>query len=271
MKKTPVFAAVLLAALTAVLCCLPAAGAPDETPAVSIDFFALSHENAVYIEYGVDCTGFEPTKSNIGMLYWTEEPSDPTYENAESRSPALGYSRIDSPDNKNENKNYYIFKYDKLTARQMCDTVWARAYAVLDGVYYYSDLEAYSVVTYASHKLGLTDGIDGTQDGELTEMLIAMLKYGASMQQLFHYRTDTLATDILPDSRHTVRFDSAGGSMVPDRSVFDGRPLSAPADPVWEGHRFLGWYCGGKLWNFSSDRVTSDITLTAKWRAESET
>lgn len=70
---------------------------------------------------------------------------------------------------------------------------------------------------------------------------------------------------------YTVQFDPDGGN-------WDGSTASQvvevtygtianvkPADPVKEGYIFLGWYQNDQLWNFNNDKVTEDITLTAKW------
>jgi len=48
-------------------------------------------------------------------------------------------------------------------------------------------------------------------------------------------------------------------NVSPDSKVF---PI---VDPVREGYIFDCWYYDGQMWNFDSDRVKNDITLTAKW------
>lgn len=248
----------LLLVTAAVLSGLPLAA--EEPPSVAVSYFALSHDNTVSIEYAVDCRGFVPTASNIGMLFWTAEPSDPTRGRETLCKAPLGYTEI-------ENKNYSVFRYDRLTAEQMTDDVWARAYAVVGGRTYYSKVVKYSIVTYAARKLGLVDGVPETQDPQLTETLISMLRYGAAFQKLSDYRTDALATDILPSHRFTVTFDSAGGSPVPSRRVFENRPLSAPPAPSRHGFSFLGWFLDGRPWNFSTP-ITQNLTLTARWSFE---
>jgi uncharacterized repeat protein (TIGR02543 family) len=64
--------------------------------------------------------------------------------------------------------------------------------------------------------------------------------------------------------KHTVTFDSAGGSPVPAQTVAHGECAVEPADPVRDGFRFLGWYNGIVPYNFDTP-VTKDITLTAEW------
>lgn len=62
---------------------------------------------------------------------------------------------------------------------------------------------------------------------------------------------------------HKVIF-SVDGEELDALLVKDGEPVSAPKDPVKEGHTFTGWYNGEKKWNFS-DPVKEDLLLTARW------
>ncbi len=65
---------------------------------------------------------------------------------------------------------------------------------------------------------------------------------------------------------HTVVFDSAGGSAVSGAVVLDGTKITEPSKPIKEGAEFIGWYNGDALWDFAANTVSSDITLTARWR-----
>ena len=64
---------------------------------------------------------------------------------------------------------------------------------------------------------------------------------------------------------HTVTFDSQGGSAVADQTVADAGKVTRPADPVKAGYVLEGWYHGDIKWNFETDIVTGDLTLTANW------
>jgi hypothetical protein len=61
-----------------------------------------------------------------------------------------------------------------------------------------------------------------------------------------------------------VTFDSNGGSAVEQKVITAGTKVSKPADPVWENHRFGGWYLGDAAFNFDTI-INESITLTAKW------
>lgn len=69
--------------------------------------------------------------------------------------------------------------------------------------------------------------------------------------------------------KHTVSFDSQGGTEVSNlTNVESSTKITAPPAPTKELYTFLGWYkdkAGTESWNFSTDTVTSDMTLYAKW------
>ncbi|RPH33071.1 MAG: T9SS C-terminal target domain-containing protein [Bacteroidales bacterium] len=60
------------------------------------------------------------------------------------------------------------------------------------------------------------------------------------------------------------------GIGVNSRGAEYNTPVERPDDPVRTGHVFNGWYKEPTFitpWNFSSDRVTSNMSLYAKWTA----
>lgn len=238
--------------------------AAEGTPSASIDYYSLSVEKGCYyIQYAVSFGGFEPNSANTGMLIWTADPGkNPTVETGGSVvKKNLGYTTIDGA-------TYYVFKYDDLKITQMCDVIYARAYALVDGKYHYSDIREYSIVTYAERKLGLVEGVQGTADRKLVNLLCTMLAYGEAEQKRQNYNVDNLPTGILPNTSLTVKFDGNGGEgTTPDRAVLFGRFAEAPADPQRKGYTFTGWYNGDTKWDFQADAVTSALTLTAHWEA----
>ena len=82
-------------------------------------------------------------------------------------------------------------------------------------------------------------------------------------------RTDTFSV-VVSAASYTVTFNTQGGSSVTGRMADHGSAITAPQVPSRSGYTFLGWYkesAGTNEWNFASDKVTSNITLYAKWRA----
>ncbi|MBQ7387346.1 MAG: InlB B-repeat-containing protein [Clostridia bacterium] len=61
-----------------------------------------------------------------------------------------------------------------------------------------------------------------------------------------------------------VTFDSAGGSSVETQKIRFNTEASEPADPTRDTYTFAGWYNGTTPFDFSK-KITSNITLTAKW------
>lgn len=68
-----------------------------------------------------------------------------------------------------------------------------------------------------------------------------------------------------------IRFETNGGSEVPDQSVALGGKIKQPDDPTKEGFYLEGWYSDMDLqhkWDFAKDTVSGNMTLYAKWTAE---
>lgn len=93
----------------------------------------------------------------------------------------------------------------------------------------------------------------------------------AADQRGFSRRTPTAPGAVeapLPPT-YTVTFDTLGGSTVaPITDIGAGALITAPADPARSGFSFGGWFRESSVttpWNFSADRVNSDLTLYAKW------
>ena len=79
------------------------------------------------------------------------------------------------------------------------------------------------------------------------------------------------------DAYYSVTFDTQGGTPVNPQTIYDGGKAAVPPYPgemdlpPIAGLEFIGWYKEPTCitaWNFSTDLVTSDTTLYAKWKAE---
>ena len=73
---------------------------------------------------------------------------------------------------------------------------------------------------------------------------------------------------------YIVTFDTAGGSMIDAQTVLNGEKAVKPNDPTKNPdskyeYVFAGWYFEDREWNFETDVVRADMTLTAKWDVES--
>ena len=67
-----------------------------------------------------------------------------------------------------------------------------------------------------------------------------------------------------------VTFDTGGGTQVPSQRVEEGGKVAKPADPTKPSDKeheytFAGWFFENEEWNFETNTVRGNITLTAKW------
>ncbi|MCD7943522.1 MAG: InlB B-repeat-containing protein, partial [Clostridia bacterium] len=66
---------------------------------------------------------------------------------------------------------------------------------------------------------------------------------------------------------YTVTFDPNGGTSVSSQTVSYGSTATEPTAPTKTGYTFDGWYLDGAKYDFDT-AVTSDVTLTASWIAD---
>ncbi|PGM56125.1 InlB B-repeat-containing protein [Bacillus sp. AFS053548] len=69
-------------------------------------------------------------------------------------------------------------------------------------------------------------------------------------------------------NQYTVNFNSNGGSKVSAKTTNYNTIITVPTAPKRTGYTFGGWYKEASLktpWRFSSDKVTTNTTLYAKW------
>lgn len=66
--------------------------------------------------------------------------------------------------------------------------------------------------------------------------------------------------------RYTVTFNYAGGGENETVEIIEGGTVAEPDAPVRDGYIFVYWIgSDGKEWDFASETVKSNVTLTAKW------
>ena len=184
-KKTIAFFAILSLSFAGVgMTALPAM-AQTEEPTIEIVAHTLSLNETVHIKYAVAGDALET--DNLGLLIWNEPQKSYEYGGQTESVELLETATIDGVE-------YPVFRYEGLAAKQMTDTVYARAYVEREGEYYYSEVDKYSVLEYAYNKLGKTESTP-TDDEGLEPLLKSLLAYGGAAQEYFGYKTDALATD----------------------------------------------------------------------------
>ena len=158
----------------------------ETSPKLNICGYTLSLKDNIHIKYAVS-TENTATATDFGMLVWTEPQTEYVYG---TQATVLEQTST----TEQNGVEYPVFEYAELAARQMTDVVYSRAYALVDGEYYYSEVKKYSILEYAYNKLGLTEAT-ATSDQALIDLLNGMLEYGGLAQTYFGYKTDELASD----------------------------------------------------------------------------
>ena len=86
----------------------------------------------------------------------------------------------------------------------------------------------------------------------------------------FYYDGGTLTQAITVTESHTVTFKD-GGNTLYTLEVADGESLKLPSNPTRENYTFDGWYKDGETKIEAGLTITGNLTLTAKWNANTYT
>ena len=148
------------------------------------------------------------------------------------------------------------------------------------GIYYYdAALGEYEITLNSGNKFSIS-GPDLNKSGEYTVADTAITF--DFLRDEDGTATATLEDDILTLSYndvemrflkkvyYTVSFDTCGGSTIDDVTVINGKLVSKPDDPAFEGNVFLGWYADSeysKSFGFGTTPVFGNTTVYAKWAA----
>ena len=86
-----------------------------------------------------------------------------------------------------------------------------------------------------------------------------------------HYASTQQDATVTLSGGCLIRFETNGGSQVPNQTVALGGKVKKPDDPTKEGYFLEGWYSDIDLqnrWDFSKDTVEGNMTLYAGWTAD---
>lgn len=89
-----------------------------------------------------------------------------------------------------------------------------------------------------------------------------------------HFPSTANEVTVMLSTECIVRFESNGGSAVPDQTVQYGETIEKPEDPTREGYAFDGWYKDldkTEKWDFENDTVLGNLTLFAGWKTAAQT
>lgn len=203
----------------------------ETTPTLRVVGKTLSLKDNVHIKFAVSATNVDTeTAEEFGVLVWNGPQEEYSYGTQATLINTQSGEAI------NGEQTYPTFSYTELSAKEMTDVIYVRAYANVDGEYYYSDVTKYSILEYSYIKLGKTEEA-ATTDAELIELLNNMLVYGASAQKYADYKEETLATDTFSYVRlenATFADEFSYGLFKAGTSVevipADGYEMATPAD-----------------------------------------
>lgn len=104
--------------------------------------------------------------------------------------------------------------------------------------------------------------------------LVLILALSAALFAVFTGCGNSDSSGSTEKQTYTVTFNSDGGTTVASATVTDGEKVNKPTDPtkntLEKNYEFTGWFNGENEWNFDTDAVTENITLTAKWKLTEE-
>jgi len=108
------------------------------------------------------------------------------------------------------------------------------------------------------------DGQDGANGKSAYELYKEKYGYSGTEEEWLY---DLVNGKLAAKEKHTVTFDSDGGSEVQSQQISDGKKALEPDAPAKTGYTFGGWYVKSSEWKFLAYTVTDSVTLKAKWLA----
>ena len=226
-----------------------------DTPSLRIAGLNLSFKDSIYLKYAIEAQNVD-SLDDAKLLVWTS-PSENYAKGSENHIlDSDGTAKVNGTE-------CLIFDYKKISAKQMTDVIYARAYVEIDGEEYYSDVKKYSVLEYVYNKLGYTG--TATSNAKLSSLLRGLLAYGASAQIYTDYKTDILATDqFVKITLVNATFDDGSNTAL----VKTGTTITAIPDYNFEGESFAYWSdINGELISNSNELIitagASNVTYLA--------
>ncbi len=133
-----------------------------------------------------------------------------------------------------------------------------------------------------AYTLASTDSMAGTTDTNATASANTYAGFTENTSHASRLQSGNIAGDgslvlklYYDRNLHTLSFNSKGGSPIDSITVIRyGAMVTEPSSPTKVGYGFVRWYEDDNLtaiWDFSSDTVTEDTTLYAKWSSETNT
>ncbi|MBR4237082.1 leucine-rich repeat protein [bacterium] len=94
--------------------------------------------------------------------------------------------------------------------------------------------------------------------------LILALQGCFSIDNTTYISSNTIDTSGNEIFSYSVQFE-VGGEIIERQTIEEENKVREPSIPTKEGYTFIGWFNNNTKWNFSTDEITSDTTLVAKY------
>ena len=113
--------------------------------------------------------------------------------------------------------------------------------------------------------------VDPTKDGYMFfEWTYQGKTYDFSLEVTSNLVLTARWTELKEDVKtFIVKFETDGGTTIPNQIVEKGKTVAKPIDPVKEGYTFKGWLLNDKIYDFTKI-IEENIELKAKWEKVEE-
>ena len=174
------------------------------------------------------------------------------------------------------------FRFDGWYTESGCTTPFDFSSAINANTTLFAKWTALYTVTFNANEHGtaptaLTDIVDGSTITAPTAPTATGYQFSGWYKEeactnAWNFSTDTVTADTTLFAKWTctVTFDANGHGTAPSAQtgIVPGSKIGVPSDATAERYDFSGWYKEAactNAWNFSTDTVTADTTLYAKW------
>ncbi len=119
--------------------------------------------------------------------------------------------------------------------------------------------------------------VEPKEPTKANSVFLGWYKDNATFRNNFDFSRELITADITlyakwerrMSNKHLLSFNSNGGANVVAQQISNGEKAVEPKDPTKANSVFLGWYKDNATFknkfNFSTEFITADITLHAKW------
>ena len=160
-----------------------------QVPEISLKYPTASLESQIYMTIYFATEGLTDVPvEDMGLLTWSTEQTDGTFDTAEKVIPGA-----------EESGEYLAVRTADIPAKELGDTIYFKIYARLtDGSYVYSAMRSTSPREYAMSR------INKSSDLNQVALCVSMLNYGAQAQRYFGYKTDALMNAELTEAQQAL-------------------------------------------------------------------